>query len=267
MRIERFLGKYEILYRFPGSGGAVFAATSLALPGASQADVGMRLPQPLPPELFQPQHRDWCARLSLAPDRLALMKQVHGRRVKYVETPGDHGEGDAMITDRPGLFLGVRTADCAAVFVAVPPVPGVGIAHAGWRGARWGIVLEMLRTMQKRWRLAANQFWVALSPLLQPCCYQVGPEFRNYFPDRFLEAREGKLWFFLANTIKEQCLSLGIPEEQIDVSPECTSCSALPLYSHRAQRTTGRHLNIIGILPEGRSADAGNANPYTGINR
>src|SRR5579875_1558409 len=75
------------------------------------------------------------------PDRLLGLTQVHGADVVSTEAPWAAGAGpraDAMVTDRPGLALGIVTADCAPVLLADPEAGVIGAAHAGWRGALSG---------------------------------------------------------------------------------------------------------------------------------
>ncbi|NOX36655.1 MAG: polyphenol oxidase family protein [Calditrichaeota bacterium] len=245
MRIERRLNEREIIYRFPASSRAILAATHLAHSPDLGTARAIRLP--FPEDLLSAEHAQWLEQLGLPVDRIALLKQVHGDRVAFVQTPGYAGEGDALFTDQPGVYLAVRTADCAAVFVTLPDVPAVGIAHAGWRGAFRNVVMHLVQQMQTRWSVTSDQFWVAVSPLLQPCCYRVGPEFLDFFPESVLSRQNNHLMFHLPAVLRHQLLSLGIPERQIYFSPECTACSRLPLYSYRAQRTRRRHLNVIGL--------------------
>ena len=75
----------------------------------------------------------------LADAQLATVHQVHSPTVVQVEKPWPQDQrphADAMVTDRPGLLLGVLTADCAPVLFSDPEAGIVGAAHAGWRGAR-----------------------------------------------------------------------------------------------------------------------------------
>ena len=79
--------------------------------------------------------------LGADPDALLGLRQVHGRDVVTVTQawPIGHGQAaDAMVTDRPGLALGIVTADCAPVLFADPGRNIAGAAHAGWRGAAGG---------------------------------------------------------------------------------------------------------------------------------
>jgi copper oxidase (laccase) domain-containing protein len=70
---------------------------------------------------------------------LVTVHQVHSPDVETVMGPiplEDRPHVDAMVTDRPGLLLGILTADCAPVLLADAQAGIVGAAHAGWKGAR-----------------------------------------------------------------------------------------------------------------------------------
>ena len=64
-----------------------------------------------------------------------------------------------MVTDRPGLALGILTADCAPVLLCDGKARVVGAAHAGWNGAQSGViesvVVDMVGLCAKRWHINA----------------------------------------------------------------------------------------------------------------
>jgi len=102
------------------------------------------------------------------------LHQVHGARVVVVEGPGGaNGEAaDAAVTTARGAALAVLTADCAPVALASPE--GVlGVAHAGWRGLRAGVIEATVTRMR---RLGATRVEAVLGPCIHPCCYAFGAE-------------------------------------------------------------------------------------------
>ena len=114
-------------------------------------------------------------------DDLATVYQIHSAiahatDVRYAKPP----EGDAMVTGRPGLVLGVLSADCAPVLIADPVARVVAAAHAGWRGALGGVVASAVDGMvaqgADRSRLVA-----AVGPCIGQASYEVGPEFLAAF--------------------------------------------------------------------------------------
>jgi copper oxidase (laccase) domain-containing protein len=115
-------------------------------------------------------------RLAISP-HWATLGQVHGGRVVEVSGPGDQGEADAMFTRVGGLPLAVFTADCAGV--VVHGAGGVGVAHAGWRGAIAGVVAALFEAMTAAGAPPRHAF---LGPTIGPCCFEVGDEVAARFP-------------------------------------------------------------------------------------
>jgi YfiH family protein len=105
--------------------------------------------------------------------------QVHGTQVLAVagDPPALLGtEGDALVTDRPGVAVGVRTADCLPVLLYGPGGKVVAAVHAGWRGTLAGVVTAAVRTLAARYGIAPADLSAELGPCIRPCCYEVGPE-------------------------------------------------------------------------------------------
>ncbi|MGG5822571.1 peptidoglycan editing factor PgeF [Falsiroseomonas sp. HW251] len=119
--------------------------------------------------------------LDLQPAALVGLTQVHGIEVATVTDPWPEDarpKADAMVTDRPGLLLGIVTGDCAPVIFADERAGVVGAAHAGWRGAVAGVLEETIAAMERlgaaRARIAA-----AVGPCIGQASYEVGPDLRD----------------------------------------------------------------------------------------
>lgn len=112
------------------------------------------------------------------------LHQVHSAEAVRVTGPwqGERPRADAMATDRPGLALGVLTADCAPVLLADREAGVVGAAHAGWKGALGGVLEAAVEAMAglgaERDRIVA-----AVGPVISQRAYEVGPEFLGRFLD------------------------------------------------------------------------------------
>jgi YfiH family protein len=117
---------------------------------------------------------------------LATLKQVHGNRVVEVtEVWKKEVEGDGMVTNIRGLALGILTADCGPVLFYDPKAQIIGACHAGWRGAKGGILQATVSAMEKLGATRLN-IYAALGPTIQQNNYEVGPE----FPDLINEPYE-----------------------------------------------------------------------------
>ncbi|PPQ32733.1 peptidoglycan editing factor PgeF [Rhodopila globiformis] len=119
--------------------------------------------------------------LDINPDCLLGLTQVHGSHVVTVTHPWRAGAGekaDAMVTDRPGLGLGIVTADCAPVLFADTGCAIVGAAHAGWRGAVAG-VLEATVAAMAALGAEPDRIVAAVGPCIARDSYEVGADLRD----------------------------------------------------------------------------------------
>ncbi len=119
--------------------------------------------------------------LGTDPVRLLGLTQVHGIDVVTATEPWAIGAGqqaDAMVTDRPGLALGIVTADCAPVLFADSGGKIVGAAHAGWRGAVAG-VLEATIAAMIALGASPDGITAAVGPCIARESYEVGPDLRD----------------------------------------------------------------------------------------
>jgi polyphenol oxidase len=119
-------------------------------------------------------------------DGVVTLYQEHGATAFTVDKPIARDglpKADAVVTNTPGLVVGVLTADCAPILFADPETKIVAAAHAGWRGAVAGIVAstiaEMERLGAKRSRIVA-----ALGPCITQPAYEVGPDFETALTKR-----------------------------------------------------------------------------------
>jgi hypothetical protein len=201
--------------------------------------------------------------LSDAPEaRLLTAYQIHSANAVVVAEPWNIGEGpraDAMATNRPGLALGILTADCAPVLLADPEAGVIGAAHAGWKGAHGGVIDSVLVAMEQlgadRARIAA-----AIGPCISQANYQVGPEFLAAFRDAdphnlkyFTEDKQSDRWHFdLPGYVAARLVSAGIGK--VEAVAPCTYASEEDFFSfrratHRGEPDYGRQLSAVLLRP------------------
>jgi YfiH family protein len=132
--------------------------------------------------------------LGIDPGQLATPYQIHSADVITLSAPFDENadrKADALVTDRPGLLIGVATADCGPVLFADSEAGVIGAAHSGWKGAISGILENTVSAMEA---LGADRSRITavLGPTISQTAYEVGPEFR----ERLLEmAPENERYF------------------------------------------------------------------------
>ena len=133
-----------------------------------------------------------AAALGTAHDDVVTPYQIHSATVHIATRPfpadiEEKPRADAVVTDRPGLPVGVVTADCGPILFVDPQARIVGAAHAGWKGAMGGVIEETVDAMR---RLGARDIVAALGPTISQAAYEVGPEFVERF-----EASDRTRWF------------------------------------------------------------------------
>jgi YfiH family protein len=170
-------------------------------------------------------------------------------------------EGDGLITDVPGVLLGVVTADCVPVLVVDVAKRVVAAFHAGWRGTVAQIVQRGIAIMQEEYGSQAMDLAAAIGPSIGPCCYTVGEELWSEFGRQFSYAKElfirptdsGEVRLNLWEANRRQLLDAGVPEASIAMMGECTACArsqsgVMRYFSHRAEHgIAGRMLNVVGV--------------------
>jgi len=190
----------------------------------------------------------------------ALLSQVHGARVERVAAGGaachhrrNHPEADALATSERGVVLGVLTADCLPVILAVPGGSAVAIAHAGWRGTLEGVVQEAVRELCAVAGAEPHEILAAIGPSIGRCCLQVGAEVHESFHERWGAAHtrrilvKGDPWSLdlpAANLI--QLREAGLRTSNVAFVQHCTCCRKDLFFSYRRDgRKSGRMLNFV----------------------
>ena len=122
-----------------------------------------------------------AAAMGVASDHLLTISQVHSANVVTITAPlSEAPKADAMVTATPGIALGVLTADCQPVLFADPQAQVIGAAHAGWRGAKDGILDATVAAMVDLGASRAN-ISAVIGPTISQPAYEVGPEFIEGF--------------------------------------------------------------------------------------
>jgi purine-nucleoside/S-methyl-5'-thioadenosine phosphorylase / adenosine deaminase len=190
--------------------------------------------------------------------RLVTLYQVHSAEAVAVTLPWDipdNPKADAMATDRPGIALGILTADCAPILLAEPEARVIGAAHAGWNGAIQGVAESVIAAMT---RLGAkrDRIHAAIGPCISQSAYEVGPEFAERFRAAdsantrfFVPSKRDAHWQFdLPAYVAEQLRRTGIA--QVEIVPACTYAREADFFSyrratHRKEPDYGRQLSAI----------------------
>ena len=194
---------------------------------------------------------------------LVTVRQVHGDGLQVVREGALEGlrattegkavlVGDGLMTDLPGVLVGVQTADCVPVLLVDVRRRAVAAIHAGWRGTLARIVEKGVAGMREAYGTDVEDLVAAVGPSIGGCCYSVGEEVRGGFEREFgyggsLFSAGGHLDLWEAN--RRQLLEAGVRD--VSVLGECTACARVAggrkYFSYRAEKgVTGRMLSVVG---------------------
>ena len=194
--------------------------------------------------------RRFFADLGVDSSKLATSHQVHGTEILNAVKLGQYEGYDALITNQPGLLIGVTVADCAPVLVYDSQTHAVAAIHAGWRGTAGGIVAKTLARMRQRFGTQSAHCYAYVGTCIDDCSFAVGPEVAAQFAKSFVrrDARTRQLFVDLKAANKQQLLDAGVPNAQIEVSAFSTVLNNADYFSYRAEGgRTGRMLAVIGL--------------------
>ena len=172
----------------------------------------------------------------------AWVKQIHSDIVVRASAEGAQGEGDAVITTAPELWISVRTADCLPILLVDPVARVAAAVHAGWRGTAGRIVAKTVAEMLK---LGAelSSLRAAIGPGIGLCCFEVGPEVSSQF------GLEGTTNVDLAAANERQLLDTGMELHNICTSKLCTKCTPEMFHSYRRDPgISGRMVSAIRLV-------------------
>jgi hypothetical protein len=198
------------------------------------------------PEAVAENRRRLLAALDLDPGRVASAGQVHGTAVARVREPGSHPGCDALVTRVPGIALVVTTADCLPILYVAPG--SVAAAHSGWRGTAAGMPVAALRALCDAGAAAPAEVAVHLGPCIRSCCYLVGSEVADRFPEPVRSRVDGAWHLDLVAATRRMLTQAGVLSERISEVPACTACNPSWYFSHRRDHgRTGRHWAIAAL--------------------
>ena len=192
-------------------------------------------------------------RTSPARDDVRRPVQVHGDAVVSADSGLALGEADASVATRPGVSVGVVTADCVPVLVSAGG-RAVAAVHAGWRGLARGVIPRALEALAQA--APGAELVAAVGPAIGPCCYEVDDPVLDALRARFgattdgalRPARPGHALLDLAALARAALLAAGVPAGSIGAVAACTRCDPERFHSFRRDgKRAGRLLSWIQV--------------------
>jgi len=194
---------------------------------------------------------------------LVGLYQIHSADCVTVAATWDDASrprADALVTDRPGILLGILTADCAPVLLADAEAGVVGAAHAGWRGAFGGVTDSTIAAMEA---LGARRAAIvaAIGPCIARESYEVDEDFRSRFvaasadnAQFFVPGRPGHLHFDLESYVAARIIDAGIGRVEplgIDTYADPERFYSFRRATHQKEPAYGRQISLIGLRHNG----------------
>ncbi len=221
------------------------------------------------PECVRENYRRLAAALDFDLHRLVYTKQLHGNIVQIVTSADSRElftpletERDGICTAEPDLPLICYTADCVPILLCEPERNLAAAVHSGWRSTVRDIARSAVGALAS---LGAEpeKLRAAIGPAIGKCCFEVGSDVADAMrawlgseAGSFLSPRpDGKFLADLRGASKLRLMQLGLREENIDVSDECTMCSPEKYWSHRVTKGL-RGSQAAVIIPDRRVRDA-----------
>ena len=202
---------------------------------------------------------------SVLPYPVVQGHQVHGSRVAIVDRPDIRREDlegyDAMITNLPGVAIGVRTADCVPILLSDPGKRVIAAIHSGWKGTVQMISRKVIGILEDRYGTKPSDLQAAIGPCIGLDSFQVGEEVAAVFRDAGFPM--DRIWQFMGPkgkkpmegghhiNLPEACrwtlLEAGVPEESILVSGIDTYRDPSFYSARREGIECGRNINAIRL--------------------
>ncbi len=196
--------------------------------------------------------------LGVAPKKLITVHQTHSADAVVVDgtQPDPKPHADGIVSATPGAAIAILTADCQPVLMAARVAGVIAAAHAGWRGARDGILERTIERMEelgaKRARIAA-----VIGPSISQRAYEVGPEFFSQFQEEdrenarfFVTGKEDRFQFDLPGYGLKRLRAAGVGHAEW--TRHCTYSDEDRFFSyrrsvHRGEADYGRLISAIRL--------------------
>lgn len=202
--------------------------------------------------------------MGVDPHSFVISRQVHKTNIRMVDendrgkglyTPTDYSEIDGLITNKPGITLVTKYADCVPLYFVDPKNRAIGLTHSGWRGTVKKIGKITVEEMRKAFGSNPEDIIAVVGPSIGPECYEIGEEVAAEFMKAFSLNWEQGILTSKSNG-KYQCnlwaanhtvlAEAGLNPENIHISGVCTCCNSDILFSHR--KTEGKRGSLAAFL-------------------
>ena len=198
-----------------------------------------------------------CRKIGSNHKKLILLHQVHSNKFFYVNRRKYKTKlvGDALITNKKNIVLGILTADCAPIIIYDPKLKIISAIHAGWKGAYKEIIKKVVNFLIKSGS-DTKDLVAAIGPCIAQKNYEIKSDFKLKFLKQntvnrtFFKKIKKKTYFSLNKYVYYQLKSLGL--KKIDLIDKDTYNPKNNFFSarraiHNNQNDYGRNISLIMI--------------------
>jgi YfiH family protein len=247
--------KHGFSTRLGGLSTGIFSSMNLAFSASGNCD---------DPDKVMENYRLICEAMGIYPSTLVISQQEHKTSIRVVDEkdrgkglfkPRDYKEIDGLVTNKPGVTLVTKYADCVPLFLVDTKNRAIGLSHAGWRGTAGKIGLKTVETMNGQYNSDPADIIAVIGPSICRDCYEIGEETAEEFENAFRltgdnnilhRDNEGRIFCDLWEANRTVLLEAGLLPENIHISGVCTCCNDDLLFSHR--RSRGRRGSLAAFL-------------------
>ena len=180
---------------------------------------------------------------------VGYVNQIHSSIIQ--EYDGTVKSGDAIVTDKTNIGIGIFTADCVPVLIYDKNKNIAAAVHSGWKGTSGNITSKAISYLADRYGSCAKDLTVYIGPHNRECCYEFGDSaIYEYFGDIYKKDKSiyinNKL--NLEKCIYYQLMDKEVSSENINTLDLCTYCSSeYKFYSYRRDKSSGRMFSFVVI--------------------
>jgi hypothetical protein len=199
-------------------------------------------------EIVDNNRKEFFKELGLNDKMVSYQKQVHEDGIREVNSYGNCGESDALITTQKNLGLAISSADCPAIFIYDPVQEVIAAVHSGWRGTVKKILKKTIKKLKDDFKSNPSDIICFIGPSISQRNYEVSEEVASNFENEFRNKDKNKSYLDLAGANIHMLIETGVKRNNIQVSGLCTFEYKELLHSYRRDGAkSGRALGIVAM--------------------
>jgi YfiH family protein len=184
--------------------------------------------------------------LNMSEGEAAFQNQIHSDVITYVNSPGNCGQSDAMITDKTGLALAVSIADCTPILIYDKYKKVIAAIHSGWRGTYQKILLKTISMLVNDFHSDPTTLICYIGPSISQINYEVDIEVAEKFPEKYSVKKDHKYLLNVSGINYDYLVEAGVKKCNIQKSVLCTFTYKNIFHSYRRDgKKSGRSLAVI----------------------